>query len=283
MNLISGGKELFYKARTKIMSRYRLLFLIIFFTFTYSMGSTNTVLSAETRDSTATPATLGFTFMIVDGHSELLIRADRPIGEIKSFRLDSPNRLVIDVENADFPAGNVKMAIDREELKSIRIARHEGKVRFVFDLSQDKPVHHSLERSPEGVKVIVELESKEADAELPSGKEEVAKAPSQSSGPEVIPQPETPPQQAVTPSPAVKRYVGKKVSIKLYKADIRDFFSRISKAGGVAIEVAPDLQTQVTLKFTDMPWDQALDTIVKFYKLKLEKRKNGYYVSSASP
>jgi hypothetical protein len=273
------------------MSPYRFFAIILLLSLSYSYSADVMIapLFAQEMNNKGSPVRLEFRFSVVEDHSELLIYADRPIGDIKTFLLGSPKRLVLDVENADLPEGNIKMAVDREELEAIRAARHEGKVRFVFDLPDDRNIHHRSERTPEGVKVIVELAGKQADTAPALVKEETSQEPPQPLGSEDVFQSEDVSQvgsltsQQETSAAINRKYAGKKMSIKLYKADIRDFFSRVSKAGGIVIEVAPDLQAQVTLRLTDMPWDQALDTVVHLYNLKLEKRKNGYYVSPGSP
>ena len=265
------------------MFPYRFLAIILSMALSYSVDVMNDPLLAQERNNKVSPVKLGFAFSVVEDHSELLIYADSPMGDIKTFLLTSPQRFVLDVDNADLPEGNFTMAVEREELKAIRAARHEEKVRFVFDLPENRSIRHRLERTSEGVKVIVELADKQADTAPPAVKEETDQQPPQPVDAEALPQagPAARPQETLA---AVNRkYVGKKMSVKLYKADIRDFFSRVSKAGGIVIEVSPDLQARVTLKLTDMPWDQALYTVINLYNLKLEKRKDGYYVSPNSP
>ncbi len=64
--------------------------------------------------------------------------------------------------------------------------------------------------------------------------------------------PQTPPE-----------YTGKLISLDLRGVDIRDFFRLIHQVSGLNIVVDSDVAGQVTLVLDDVPWDQALDLVLK--------------------
>jgi type IV pilus assembly protein PilQ len=55
------------------------------------------------------------------------------------------------------------------------------------------------------------------------------------------------------------------MDIKEY--DIKDFFRLISEISGLNVVLDPNIAGTVTLKLTDVPWDQALDVVLKNYGL----------------
>ncbi|HUJ14871.1 MAG TPA: hypothetical protein VL284_13885 [Thermoanaerobaculia bacterium] len=68
-------------------------------------------------------------------------------------------------------------------------------------------------------------------------------------------------------SPAAAKWTGEPISIKLVDADIRDVLHVFSKLTGVSMAVDPDVHASVTIELRDVPWDQALDLILRQHKL----------------
>ena len=79
--------------------------------------------------------------------------------------------------------------------------------------------------------------------------------------------PPTPPQvPATTPTPT-PQYNGEIISLDLRDYDVKDFFRLMSEISGLNVVLDPNVAGTVTLKLTDVPWDQALDVILKNYQL----------------
>ncbi len=79
--------------------------------------------------------------------------------------------------------------------------------------------------------------------------------------------PPTPPQvPATTPTPT-PQYSGEIISLDLRDYDIKDFFRLMSEISGLNVVLDPNVSGTVTLKLTDVPWDQALDVVLKNYQL----------------
>ncbi len=64
-----------------------------------------------------------------------------------------------------------------------------------------------------------------------------------------------------------KVYKGKKVSLEFKNADIRDVIRILAEVSGLNFVVDPDVKGTVTVKLDNVPWDQALDVILKTNKL----------------
>ena len=79
--------------------------------------------------------------------------------------------------------------------------------------------------------------------------------------------PPTPPQvPATNPTPA-PQYTGELVSFDVKDYDIKDFFRLISEYSSLNVVLDPNVGGTVTLRLTDVPWDQALDVVLKNYQL----------------
>jgi len=59
------------------------------------------------------------------------------------------------------------------------------------------------------------------------------------------------------------QYTGEPISLDLKDADIKDVFRTISELTGLNIVIDPEVRGQATVKLDNVPWDQALELILK--------------------
>ena len=75
------------------------------------------------------------------------------------------------------------------------------------------------------------------------------------------------PKPAATPRPAASRvetgYSGERISFNLEDADLKDFFRVIGEISGLNFVLDPDVEGSLTLFLKEVPWDQALDTVLE--------------------
>jgi type IV pilus secretin PilQ/predicted competence protein len=69
-------------------------------------------------------------------------------------------------------------------------------------------------------------------------------------------------QGAPTPAPSAK-YTGDPVSVNLKDVDLADFFRLIHEISGLNIVVDPGVKGTLTIVLDNVPWDQALDIVLK--------------------
>ena len=67
-----------------------------------------------------------------------------------------------------------------------------------------------------------------------------------------------------------KQYVGEPVSLSLKDADIRDVLRSFAQISGLNVVVQPGIRGTVTVELENVPWDQALDQILKINGLGYE-------------
>jgi type IV pilus assembly protein PilQ len=212
------------------------------------------------------------------------------------------DRLIVDLARVDTPLRLQVLPVDHPLLKQIRIGHHSQKVRLVFDLpkratyvvqsgSTSLAIKLTALVSPEpsnepnvagGLARESEPRGTDRREEMPqgsdSGEKKVRIAPAGS-----VPFPERLARIAETPrlgqmAPEAKgttepeeigqpRYVGRKISLDFQAADITNVLRLIADVSGFNIVVGEGVKAKVTLKLVSVPWDQALDMLLKMNNL----------------
>lgn len=179
--------------------------------------------------------------------TELIIRGDGPMPDPSVFDLDG--RLIIDIPGvtmgAPLPSQNMPPVHD------IRYREDDDKTRFILDLEANAG------RSVFTVddEVVVDFASKSASSEkTDSTKRKEDSAAKQKEGGEQQPE-------------ANNRKSGL-VSLDFQDADIIPILRLLSDVSGYNIVVHPDVKGKITMKLLNVPWEQAMDIILKTFGLE---------------
>ncbi len=70
-------------------------------------------------------------------------------------------------------------------------------------------------------------------------------------------------QQHTPPAASGPRYTGEPISVNLKDVDLKDFFRLIHEISGLNVVLDPSVKGTVTLVLDDVPWDQALDIVLR--------------------
>ena len=62
---------------------------------------------------------------------------------------------------------------------------------------------------------------------------------------------------------AESRWAGEPISLDVKDADLRDILHTFSQLTGLNMVIDPDVHGSVTVRLHDVPWDQALDLILR--------------------
>ena len=76
------------------------------------------------------------------------------------------------------------------------------------------------------------------------------------------------------PQTCSRRYSGEPVSVNLKDVDLKDFFRLIHEISGLNIVLDPNVKGTVTLVLDEVPWDQALNIVLKNNGLECELEGN---------
>ncbi|HJL03024.1 MAG TPA: type IV pilus secretin PilQ [Polyangiaceae bacterium LLY-WYZ-15_(1-7)] len=71
-----------------------------------------------------------------------------------------------------------------------------------------------------------------------------------------------------------RRYAGRRIDLDFKDADIHNILRLLAEVGGVNIITTDDVSGSVTIRMQNVPWDQALDVILRAKGLGMERRGN---------
>jgi type IV pilus assembly protein PilQ len=70
-------------------------------------------------------------------------------------------------------------------------------------------------------------------------------------------------QMEKNPSGMAPKYTGEPISVNLKDVDLKDFFRLIHEISGLNVVLDPNVHGTLTIVLDDVPWDQALDIVLK--------------------
>ena len=129
------------------------------------------------------------------------------------------------------------------------------------------------EPTPAAVSEVPAAAPAPTPAELPAMPAPAAATPAQST-PMPAAQNVTPTPQGAAAEPTGSRFTGHPVSLDFQGADLRAVLRTFAEISGLNVVIDPTITGSVDVTLRDVPWDQALDIILKANKL-------GYYVDGS--
>lgn len=227
----------------------------------------------------------------VAGQTQVRIEGNGRL-EYESMRLRSPERLVLDFAGARPAVQQKTVPVRLEPVQGIRISQFKpGTTRVVIDLGREAA--YGIAREENAVVVSFGAQAQAAPAKvvrvaaaarkraaplalsepisLPKSLTEPraalaapAPAKSQATGGEGATAPAPPAATAPAPVPAqAGKYTGEPVSVNLKDVDLKDFFRLVHEISGLNVVVDPSVRGTLTIVLDDVPWDQALDIVLR--------------------
>jgi type IV pilus assembly protein PilQ len=227
------------------------------------------------------------------------------------------HRLVVDLRDVRAGLDGHVIPVKHTLLKQIRIGRHADKVRLVFDLL--KPVQYAMAPSVRhmAVQLAEDVTGGQAsgrqvtaseplrEAALTAAQESSGRSASLGGRPAaqgaVIPavlqnalagRPDQPHLAQMAPDDksstqtepgdelGQRRYVGRRISMDFQQADISNVLRLIAEVSGFNIVVGENVKAKVTMKLVGVPWDQALDMLLKMNNLGMIREGNIVWIDS---
>ena len=250
-----------------------------------------------------------------EGEATVVIHGDGDFDyDVRALNRD---RVVVDLAHVASALRLQVLPVDHPILKQIRVGHHSQKVRLVLDLAKRSsytvvPGDHSLsirliaEAKPavidhpvasaadgmakrSGVRENEQAKTSPSEAEDKSGK---AAATARVPFPERLARIEALPRFAQM-APEAKgaadsedigqgRYVGRRISLDFQAADITNVLRLVADVSGFNIVVGEGVKAKVTLKLVNVPWDQALDMLLKMNNLGMIREGNIVWIDTLS-
>jgi type IV pilus assembly protein PilQ len=214
-------------------------------------------------------------FRPLDGKSRIEIKTgSRP--EFKVVDSEDPLRLIVEVGNARIePSAQKTLDLSRLNRSVTKITAFEYErddrqvVRVVAQLKEAVPyrvaaVGDTIAIDINGLSGMTPVMATPEEGPVTSVETEVTASPA----PAV---PQGTPASMTTPAAAAdaesgsegSMYTGTKLSLDFMDADITDILRLISDVSGLNFVSGPEVKGRVTIRLADVPWDQALDIILK--------------------
>ena len=177
------------------------------------------------------------------------------------FPLDG--RIVIDISgvvmNTAVPSSVVS------PVKALRVGKHDDMVRLVFDLKEKT----NFDVAAIGNSIVITLKDTEGGSARLTPEKESWEMPEMNTEPAEKPEsfrkrePETPVNHRCESFRSGKE----NVNFDFQEQDIVPILRLFADISGCNIFIHPDVKGKATMKFRDVPWDQAFDTLLKTFSI----------------
>lgn len=238
------------------------------------------------------------------GRAVVTVKSPTPIENYDLIKIEAPARLVIDLWGIKAPKEANIVNRPNGAISKIALAEFRDRGRLVIDFASEKVPAYALGK--EEKELIISIESagplspgvaknrseapQEAILERTIGAEprkEVAQVPAEVP-PRLLPAEAGQAARVVVPTlpppvvgPEGKVYTGHSISLDFQEADIRNVLRFIADATRLNLIAGEDVKGKVTVRLLNVPWDQALNTVLKLYGLDFERVDNALRVASA--
>ncbi len=260
----------------------------------------------ERISSTGNPSAVMSNIEVLPNKTGAMIRVGGSgITQFKTHVLNR-KRLIVDLFNVSSTFNKQNLVVGHRILKQIRIGKHPKKVRLVFDLA--RPADHRVQlqghdlivrlkeagaksqvtkRSPRKVsQVSLRNQSRDIRVAKPYRKEPTAKQPIHQVS-LFKPRPQLAQMGSIMAegpskeeSPSLQSYKGRRISLDFQKADISNVLRLIAEVSGLNVVVGDKVKAKVTMKLENIPWDQALEMLLKTNNLGMVQEGNIVWIDT---
>lgn len=247
------------------------------------------------------------TFVSLADRSVLAMQIGGPAPQVRVRQRQEPLRLVVDIKEASLSStwekadllfdpsgivrdlsakqidteggGSVKLEVLLSQSVPFEVQQDDQLLQVVLSKSAtpadttasavSAPSPKATAQAPESLPLIAQM--------MPMGK---GKAPAGASskgkpaGRMAASKPASKPVSTSAVAGETKQYSGQKISLDFQNADINDILRLIAEVSGLNVIAGGDVQGTVTTRMVDVPWDQALDVILKINGLAQERDGN---------
>jgi len=235
----------------------------------------------------ATTTIQGVAFRSLPGASVIEVQVAGALPQIRVRQQAHPLRLMMDVKNARLnpdqnslmavhdPAGVVTQvqALQSEHAATetvhivayltaeapFEVRQQDGRVRVILTQPTMQMAAEAAGAAASSMPLIAQATPMAADA--PMMAQDTPAAPEAPSGDDVGVPPRI--EAATIGDVGEKVYTGEKISLDFQNADINDILRLIADVSGLNIIAGPDVKGTVTTRMIDIPWDQALEVVLK--------------------
>src|SRR5436309_1514551 len=221
----------------------------------------------------------------------VFVRTSRE-AQYKADLVDSPSRLVIDLEDTVYAWRKTPLAVGKDPIKQIRGSQfRQGTARVVLDLTRN--VGYAIREEPNGMAIVIPTSPTLAQATpapaaptapasgaptAPASAAPVEPAPAAAAAPVPAPMPAAPPLRVTQATPAAPPATAaptngqRLISFDFKDADVVNLLRILAAESNKNIVIGDDVKGKMSIALRNVPWDLALDIILETRGLrKIEK------------
>src|SRR5499425_394789 len=192
--------------------------------------------------------------------------------QYKADLVDSPNRLVIDLENTVYAWRKTPLSVGKDPVKQVRGSQYrQGVARVVVDLSRS--VGYAIREESDGLAIVIPTAAPTAAATnvaaMPAAPiaQEAPMAATPRTG--QVAQATPPPAAPAVPAPTNGQRL---ISFDFKDADVVNLLRILAAESNKNVVIGDDVKGKMSITLKNVPWDLALDTVLETRGLrKVEK------------
>ncbi len=208
-----------------------------------------------------------------------------------AYKLTNPERLVVELANTSPGGYEAPIIIDQGIVRKVTPIYFKESNTTRIEVELDNPTEYNIIKTDEKT-IAIEIKNlqqeKVARAEISpetsagnfepdrtSIKGSTSLADTQGSGSEVSPYPAKEEEDDFIYKEAKpKEYTGQKISLDFQDADVKNILRLLAEVSKLNIITTPEVSGSITMRLLDVPWDQALDIVLKNNNLGMEQDGN---------
>src|SRR6267378_2000261 len=191
--------------------------------------------------------------------------------QYKADLVDSPNRLVIDLENTVYAWRKTPLSVGKDPVKQIRGSQYrQGVARVVLDLS--RTVGYASREESDGLAIVIPTAMPPSSAAATNVAAMPAAPVPQDARPAATPRPIQLAQATPAPAAPAPTNGQRLISFDFKDADVVNLLRILAAESNKNVVIGDDVKGKMSISLRNVPWDLALDTILDTRGLrKVEK------------
>src|SRR5437870_4305161 len=195
--------------------------------------------------------------------------------QYKADLVDSPSRLVIDLENTVYAWRKTPLNVGKDPIKQVRGGQYrQGVARVVLELS--RAVGYAIREEPNGLAIVIPTAAPAAGAVANASTTRpttgAAPRPLAAAAPapvQIAQAPATPPAAAPAPTNGQRL-----ISFDFKDADVVNLLRILAAESNKNVVIGDDVKGKMSISLRNVPWDLALDTILDTRGLRRIEKDN---------
>jgi type IV pilus assembly protein PilQ len=191
--------------------------------------------------------------------------------QYKADLVDSPNRLVIDLENTVYAWRKTPLSVGKDPVKQVRGSQYrQGVARVVLDLS--RAVGYAIREESDGLAIVIPTAMPPSSAAATNGAAMPAAPVPQDARPAATPRPIQLAQATPAPAAPAPTNGQRLISFDFKDADVVNLLRILAAESNKNVVIGDDVKGKMSITLKNVPWDLALDTVLETRGLrKVEK------------